>query len=119
LENHLWLMLVLGVLTGIAAAFWGVGGGIVMVPMMLFLGFTAQKAVGTSLFAILIISVSAIVAHSRLANVDYKMGVLLGVGGIVGAQIGARLVEHLSTASFKKTFALVLWAVGVYFFVKK
>jgi uncharacterized protein len=112
-------MLALGVLTGIGASFWGVGGGIIMVPIMLFLGFTAQKAVGTSILVILVISVSAVIAHSRLANVDYKVGFLLGVGGIVGAQIGARLVEHVSTASFKKTFAVVLWAMGVYFFIKK
>jgi len=119
LKNQLWLMLPSGVLIGIFASFWGVGGGVLMVPIMLLMGFTAQKAVGTSLLAILIISVSAIIAHNKLANVDYKVGFLLGLGGIVGAQIGARLVEHISTGNFKKTFALLLWVMGVYFFLKK
>jgi hypothetical protein len=112
-------MLPLGALIGIGASFWGVGGGLLMVPIMLLLGFTAQKAVGTSLLAIVVISVSAIIAHIKLANVDYKVGFMLGLGGIIGAQIGARLVEHISTASFKKTFALLLWVMGVYFFLKK
>jgi len=63
-------------------------------------------------------AVSAI-AHNKFANVDYKIGFLLGIGGIVGAQFGARLVEHVSTAQFKKIFALVLVALAVYLFIKK
>ena len=91
------LMPVLGVLVGIGAAFTGLGGGFLMVPILLFAGYSAHKAVGTSFLAILVISISALVAHNKLANVDYKVGILLGLGGIVGAQIGARLLEHVST----------------------
>ena len=90
-----------------------------MVPLLLFLGFTAQKAVGTSFLAILVISLSALLAHNKLANVDYRAGILLGVGGVVGAQIGARLVEHISTANFKKVFAVILLGLAVYVFFKK
>ena len=57
------------------------------------------------------------VAHSKLANVDYRAGILLGIGGVIGAQVGARLVEHVSTANFKKIFAFVLVGLArVYFF---
>jgi uncharacterized membrane protein YfcA len=108
-----------GGLVGIGAAFTGLGGGFLMVPMLLFLGLPAQKAVGTSFLAILVISISALVAHQKLANVDYKIGLLLGVGGILGAQVGARLVEHVSTAQFKKIFALVLVGIAAYLFLKK
>jgi hypothetical protein len=90
-----------------------------MVPLLLFLGFTAQKAVGTSFLAILVISLSALLAHNKLANVDYRAGILLGVGGIIGAQIGARLVEHISTANFKKVFAVILLGLAAYVFFKK
>jgi len=90
-----------------------------MVPLLLFVGFTAQKAVGTSFLAILIISLSALLAHNKLANVDYRAGILLGVGGVVGAQIGARLVEHISTANFKKVFAIILLGLAAYVFFKK
>jgi len=113
------LYIILGVITGIAASFTGLGGGFVMVPVMLFLGYPAQKAVGTSFLAILIISLSALVAHNKLANVDYKMGLLLGVGGVIGAQAGARLLEHVSTAQFKKVFALILLGLAAYLFIKK
>ena len=114
------LMLVAGgILVGIGASFTGVGGGFLVVPLLLFLGYSAQKTVGTSFLAILIISISALLAHNRLANVDYKLGILIGIGGIIGAQIGARLVEHVSTDSFKKIFAFVLVSLAVYLFVKK
>lgn len=113
------IMVASGILVGIGAAFTGLGGGFLMVPILLFLGYPAQKAVGTSFLAILVISISALIAHNKFANVDYKIGLLLGMGGIIGAQVGARLVEHVSTAHFKKIFALVLVSLAVYLFIKK
>jgi uncharacterized protein len=112
-------MALLGILVGIGASFSGLGGGFIMVPLLLFMGFSAQKSVGTSFVAILIISISALFAHNRLANVDYKAGLLLGIGGVLGAQIGARLVEHVSTAGFKKIFAVILVGLAAYMFFKK
>lgn len=112
-------MALFGVGVGIGASFSGLGGGFLMVPLLLFMGYTAQKAVGTSFLAILVISVSALVAHNKLANIDYRAGILLGIGGIIGAQIGARLVEHVSTANFKKIFAVILMGLAIYMFVKK
>ena len=108
-----------GVVVGIGASFTGLGGGFLIVPLLLFLGYSAQKAVGTSFLAILVISVSALIAHGKLANVDYRIGIILGVGGIIGAQIGARLVEHVSTADFKRIFAVVLAGLAVYLFFKR
>jgi len=108
-----------GFFVGIAGAFTGLGGGFLMVPWLLLLGFSSEKSVGTSFLAILAISVSALIAHNKLSNVDYKIGILLGVGGIIGAQIGARLVEHVSTAQFKRIFAFVLFGLAVHLFFKK
>lgn len=116
---NLILMTLFGVLVGIGASFSGLGGGFLMVPLLLFMGYTAQKSVGTSFLAILVISISALVAHNKLANVDYRAGILLGIGGIIGAQIGARLVEHVSTANFKKIFAVILVGLAIYMFFKK
>lgn len=119
LSTNFLAMVILGLGVGIAGAFTGLGGGFLMVPLLLFWGYTAQKSVGTSFLAILVISISALVAHNKLANVDYRAGILLGIGGILGAQIGARLVEHVSTASFKKIFALVLVGLAAYLFFHK
>jgi len=118
LTQQIILMLLAGVGVGIAASFSGLGGGFLMVPLLLFLGYSAQKAVGTSFLAILVISASALLAHNKLANVDYRTGILLGIGGIAGAQIGARLLEQVSTANFKKIFALILLGLATYLFFK-
>ena len=111
-------MVVSGVLVGIGASFTGLGGGFLMVPLLLFLGYSAQKAVGTSFLAIFVIAISALIAHNKLSNVDFKLGALLGIGGIIGAQIGSRLVEHISTANFKKVFAILLIGLAAYLFVE-
>lgn len=119
LSGNMVLMAAAGVIVGIGAAFTGLGGGFLMIPLLLYFGYTAQKAVGTSFLAILVIAISALVAHNKLANVDYRAGLLLGIGGVVGAQIGARLVEHVSTGSFKRIFALVLVGLAAYLFFKR
>lgn len=119
MNMNMLVLIASGIIVGIGASFSGLGGGFLMVPLLLFLGYSAQKAVGTSFLAILIISTSALLAHNKLSNVDYKIGVLLGIGGIIGAQIGARLIEHIPTANFKKIFALILIGLATYLFVKK
>ncbi len=116
---HGGLLVGLGVLVGVGASFSGLGGGFLMVPILLFAGYTAQKAVGTSFLGILVISISALLAHDKLHNVDYKLGLLLGIGGVVGAQLGARLVETVPTDVFKKIFACILLGLAIYLFFKK
>lgn len=108
-----------GVLTGVGASFSGLGGGFLVVPLLLLIGHPAQKAVGTSFLAILVISISALLAHQKLANVEWRVGILLGVGGAVGAQVGSRLLEHVTTGQFRRIFAVILGALAVYIFVKR
>jgi len=103
-----------GVVVGVSAALFGVGGGFLMIPIFLYWGFSPPKAVGTSFLAILIISVSALVGHNKLAHVDYRCGLLLGLGGVVGAQLGARLVEHVPVGAFKIAFACILVLLAGY-----
>lgn len=117
--NNPIVLTLFGILVGVGASFTGLGGGFLVVPLLLFLGYSAQKAVGTSFVAILVIAISALVAHNKFTNIDYRAGLLLGCGGVVGAQIGARLVEHISTGSFKKLFAGVLLGLAGYLFLQK
>lgn len=113
------ILALFGVLVGIGAAFTGLGGGFLVIPFLLYLGYPAQKAVGTSFVTILVVAISALFAHNKLANVDLKVGILLGVGGIIGAQVGARLVEHVSTAQFRKVFAVILVGLAAFLFFKE
>ena len=113
------LLVLFGILVGAGASFSGLGGGFLMIPLLIFLGYSAQKAVGTSFVAILVIAISALVAHNKLAHVDYRAGLLLGAGGVFGAQIGARLIDHVSTGNFKKIFAVILLGLAAYLFLQK
>ena len=114
-----WVLLALGLAAGIGASFSGLGGGFVVVPLLVLLGFTPERAVGTSFLAILIISLSALLAHGRMENIDYRTGALLGVGGLIGAQIGARFLEHFSGPAFNKIFAVVLVGVAIRMFFQR
>ena len=109
----------LGLVVGVGASFSGLGGGFLMVPLLLFMGYTAQKAVGTSFLGILIISVSALIAHNKLANIDWRAGVLLGLGGAIGAQVGSRLLINVPTEVFQKIFAVILLCLAVYVFFRE
>jgi len=111
--NNWVVLLLIGLFVGIAGGFTGLGGGFILVPILLFLGLEAQRSVGTSFAVILMISVSALVAHSKLQNIDYRLGILIGLGGIVGAQIGARLVELVPTLAFKRIFGIILMLIAL------
>ena len=113
------IMVGLGLVVGIGASFSGLGGGFLVVPLLIVLGYTPQRAVGTSFMAIVIISLSALFAHGKLEQVDYKMGLLLGLGGIIGAQVGSRLLQHVSGPVFNKIFAAILVALAVRMFFQK
>lgn len=114
-----WWLPFLGILVGLAASFTGLGGGFVVVPLLVALGYTPQRAVGTSFAAILLIGLSSLVGHAKLAEVDWKAGMLLGLGGIVGAQIGPRLLQNVSDSAFQKLFAVILLVLATGMFFKK
>jgi uncharacterized protein len=102
------MMVFFGVSIGLASGFSGLGGGFLVVPLLLYLGFEARKAVGTSFVVVLLIALSALFAHRRLDNIEYFPGALLAVGGIIGAQAGARLVNYVSSKHFQYIFAALL-----------
>ncbi len=89
--------LILGFVTGIMTMLLGVGGGFIMVPAMLYLlGMGARVVVGTSLFQILFVTISSTLMHSLTTKaVDIVLTVFLLLGGVVGAQIGARLAQRM------------------------
>ena len=109
----------LGLIVGIGAAFTGLGGGFLVIPILIWCGFTPQRAVGTSFVSILVVSLSALFAHGRLAQVDWKTGALLGIGGLVGAQIGSRLLQNVAATTFNRIFAGVLILLAAQMLLKK
>ena len=106
----------LGVMVGILSSGSGLGGGFLVVPFLLQLGKEAKVAVGTSFLFILMVAISSLVAHSRVGSVDWKTGMLLALGGILGAQAGPFILEYVSDQSFKRFFSVLLIGTGLWLF---
>ena len=77
------LLLLLGGGVGFLSGLFGVGGGFLMTPLLIFIGITPAVAVATEANQIVAASVSGVLAHMRRRNVDFKMGMVLTVGGFV------------------------------------
>lgn len=110
------IALVIGLIAGLASGYVGVGGGFVMVPLMIaFLNIKPSLASGTSLVAVMILAVPGVITQFVLGNVNVLVGVLLALGSIPGAVVGARLVTILPERMISLLFGifLLLSAVGL------
>ena len=87
----------LGGMVGFLSGLFGVGGGFLMTPLLIFLGIPAAVAVSTEANQIVASSVSGVIAHWRKKNVDFLMGFVLLVGGIIGSSFGVWLFAFLKT----------------------
>jgi len=93
---------------------FGVGGGIVMVPLLATLaGLDHRRAAATSLAAIVPTSLAASIGYATGGAIDLLAAVLVGVGGIVGSQIGSRLLRRLPVSWLRWLFLALLVVVGV------
>ena len=107
---------VVGLIVGILSSVTGLGGGFMVVPLLIYLGRDAKLAVGTTFVFILLVAISSLIAHYRLGNVDIKTGLVLALGGILGAQIGPQVLQHVSDQNFKKIFSLLMVITAVWMF---
>ena len=92
------ILLVLGGGVGLLSGMFGVGGGFLMTPLLIFLGVTPSVAVGTGTNLIIASSVSGTMAHWRRGNVDFLIGALISAGGVGGAWLGAFIFKLLRDA---------------------
>ena len=89
------LIILLGIMVGGLTGLFGVGGGFLMTPLLIFLGIPPTVAVGTEAPHVLASSISGAIAHWRKKNVDIKMGFFLLTGGVVGSTVGVNLFKVL------------------------
>ncbi|AMW34341.1 sulfite exporter TauE/SafE family protein [Haematospirillum jordaniae] len=92
---NIFLVLGIGIVVGWLSGLFGVGGGFLMTPLLMFLGVSPAVAVGTGANQIVASSVAGVMAHWRRGNVDVRMGMVLLVGGLVGSGIGVFLFRWL------------------------
>lgn len=90
------LFIPLGAIVGALSGFFGIGGGVIIVPVLLFSGYSAAEAVATSLLFVVGTSLSGAKKHTSLGNVSWSTGITVGLTGAVTAQLSSRLVLSIS-----------------------
>jgi uncharacterized membrane protein YfcA len=114
---NIFLILTMGGGIGFLSGLFGVGGGFLMTPLLIFIGVPAPVAVGTEANQIVASSVSGVIAHWRRGNVDFKMGFILLIGGFVGSSAGVALFKYLQfigqiDLAIKLCFVIFLGVIG-------
>ena len=94
---NMFLLLGIGGTVGILSGLFGVGGGFLITPLLFFVGIPPAVAVATSANQIVASSVSALMAHVRRRGVDFWMGTVLLVGGLVGSAVGVQIFNYLKS----------------------
>ena len=112
-------LVLIGLVAGFFSALFGVGGGIVIVPLLvLVLGFQTRPATGTSLAAIGVTALAGTMAYSAHGHVDPALAALVGVPASVGAVAGTALQQRVANRTLSLAFALLLAVIAVTLLVR-
>ena len=119
---NIWILIGAGVLVGFLSGLLGVGGGFLLTPILMMVGIPPTVAAASDSCQIVAASSSGVAAHFRLGNVDFKMGITLLAGGLVGAGLGVQVIKVLraignADSLITLTYIVVLGAVGGSMFV--
>ena len=105
-----------GITGGIASGLFGIGGGVIMVPILgLLLGFSQHRAQGTSLVALIPpTGLLAVLAYSKAGYVSWQTGLLLIPGVFLGGIAGGNLAKRIPAAKMRRTFAVMIFLLGIW-----
>ena len=97
-----------GVITGFSSGFFGIGGGTILVPMLLMVGFVMKEAVAISIMQMVFSSIYGSFLNIKKATYVIKDGAILGIGGSIGGMISGYIVPNLSNESLQYLFIAIL-----------
>ncbi|MBZ6377400.1 permease [Pacificimonas flava] len=106
---------IIGLLVGVLTFVMGIGGGLIMVPVLIYmLGMSVTAVVGTSLFQIVFTTAAITLLHAvQSKTVDIVLAALLLVGGVIGAQVGARVAMNLPAEKLRMALAILVLVVAI------
>jgi uncharacterized membrane protein YfcA len=111
-------LVLIGVVAGFFSALFGVGGGILMVPLLILVSrFSERPAMATSLAAIGLIALVGTISYTFHGDVRFGYALLVGLPGAVGAVAGSSFQQRLTTPVLTFGFAILLTAIGVWLLV--
>jgi uncharacterized membrane protein YfcA len=120
MENW-YLYILAGLATGVLSSMFGVGGGILTVPILVLgFAFGQKSAQGMSLFIMIPIALAGALRYKLNPDIPINLPVcvMMALGGIAGAMIGTHLVFNISEALLKRVFAVFIIITGIHMFVK-
>ena len=112
-------LVLLGFAAGILGSMIGLGGGIIVVPILTFFGFPSTLAVSNSLFAAFSNAAGSTISYSRQKRIEYSLGLKLGLLTIPGTILGAYISSDVTSGIFKILFGIVLISSAIYIFLRK
>ena len=120
---NVFLLVGLGGLVGFLSGLFGVGGGFLLTPLLIFIGIPPTVAAASDSNQIVAAASSGAYAHSRMGNVDFMMGVVLLLGGITGGSIGVEIIKVLAALGnvdfvIKVVYVVVLGTIGAFMFIE-
>ena len=116
--ENIWLI-PLGFVAGVIGSIIGLGGGIVVVPVLTFLGIPHTLASSSSLFAAFSNSIASTASYAKQKRIDYRIGLKLGLASIPGTVLGALISAQTTPEIFKILFGVLLVASCYYLFIKR
>ena len=108
-----WKLALIGLGAGLLSGGFGVGGGIIMVPLLVAVGMDRHRAHATSLASIFPIAAAGAIVFFLSGEMDLGLGVAVGIGGVLGSVAGASVMHRMSTRSLSIFFSLILLAAGI------
>ncbi|MBP2282860.1 putative membrane protein YfcA [Flavobacterium sp. CG_23.5] len=107
------ILIGIGLTAGILSGLIGIGGGIIIVPMLLLIGLTQQQAQGTSLAVMLPpIAFLAVLNYHRAGQIEWKYAIIISALFIVGSYFGSKIAINLNPKILKKVFGVVLLLIA-------
>lgn len=108
-----WKLVLIGLAAGFIGGGLGLGGGIVLVPLLVAVGFDQHRSHATSLAAIVLIAAAGAVSFGSSDELALGIGVTIGIGGVVGSVIGASVMNRTSPRTLTIVFGIVLLVAGL------
>ncbi|MFZ9027459.1 MAG: sulfite exporter TauE/SafE family protein [Crocinitomicaceae bacterium] len=104
------ILVVIGILAGILSGFVGVGGGVIIVPALVYaLSMSQHEAQGTSLFILLLpVGILAVNNYWRTGNINWKFGLIVAITFVLGGYIGSKIALRISPALVKLIFGVIM-----------
>ncbi|MBK8871978.1 MAG: sulfite exporter TauE/SafE family protein [Elusimicrobia bacterium] len=113
------LFILIGGLAGMASGFFGVGGGLIIVPALVYFGgFTQHRATGTSLAVLLLpVGLGAVMEYYRNGNVNVRAAGMIAVALFAGAWLSGRLAQRVNPAHLRIAFGVFAMVMGAYLII--